>query len=66
VDVSEVLIVAARVGGILVGAFILERLVRYSISRFVKRLIADQEARDAWGVLARERPDLSGLPALAR
>ena len=46
-DVSEVLIVAARVGGILVGAFILERLVRYSISRFVKRLIADQEARDA-------------------
>jgi small-conductance mechanosensitive channel len=47
VNVSEVLIVAARVGGILVGAFILERLVRYSISRFVKRLIADQEARDA-------------------
>ncbi|MBN2204912.1 MAG: mechanosensitive ion channel family protein [Thermoleophilia bacterium] len=46
-DVSEVLIVAARVGGILVGAFILERVVRYSISRFVRRLIADQEARDA-------------------
>jgi small conductance mechanosensitive channel len=47
VDVSEVLIVVARVGGILIGAFILERLVRYSISRFVRRLIADQEARDA-------------------
>ncbi len=46
-DVTDALIVAARVGGILVGAFILERLVRYSISRFVKRLIADQETRDA-------------------
>jgi len=47
VDVSDALIVVARVGGILVGAFILERLVRYSISRFVRRLIADQEARAA-------------------
>jgi small conductance mechanosensitive channel len=53
VDVSDALIVAARVGGILVGAFILERLVRYSISRFVKRLIADQEARD----VAREQQE---------
>jgi small conductance mechanosensitive channel len=53
VDVPEVLIVAARVGAILVGAFILERLVRFGISRFVKRLIADQEVRDA----AREREE---------
>lgn len=46
-DYSEALIVAARVGGILVGAFILDRLLRFAITRFVKRLIAGQEARDA-------------------
>ena len=57
-DVTDALIVAARVGGILIGAFILERIVRYSISRFVKRLIADQEARDA----AREQEE-EGLAA---
>ncbi len=46
-DYSEILILAARVGGILVGAFILDRLVRLSIKRYVKRLIAGQDARDA-------------------
>ena len=45
-DVSDVLILAARVGGIILAAFILERLVRHSISRFVKRVIAKHEARD--------------------
>jgi small-conductance mechanosensitive channel len=55
VNVSDALIVAARVGGIILAAFILERVVRYSISRFVKRLIKDQEARDA----AREQEEAS-------
>jgi hypothetical protein len=27
---------------------------------------ADQEAREAWAALARERPDMPELPALAR
>jgi small conductance mechanosensitive channel len=47
VDYSEILILAARVGGILVGAFILDRLVRLAITRYMKRLIARQDARDA-------------------
>lgn len=46
-DWSEVAVVAARVGGILVAAFILDRVVRFAITRSVRRLIARQAARDA-------------------
>jgi len=47
VDYSEALIVAARVGGIVVGAFVLDRLLRWTIKRSVSRLIARDEARAA-------------------
>ena len=61
-DTTEVLIVAARVGGILVGAFVVERLVRLAITRFVKRLIVGQEAREA--ALAQEEAALEARGAL--
>lgn len=61
-NVSDVLIVVARVGGILVVAFILDLLLRRSISRLVQRLVDDRVAREA----AREQGEGAPVPSGVR
>jgi moderate conductance mechanosensitive channel len=62
VDYTEALIVAARVAGILLGAFILERLLRRSIRHLVQRLIDDRIAREAAREQQAGASDASGAP----
>ncbi len=46
-NVSDVLIVAGKVAGILVVAFLLDRVARRGISRLVERLVRDRGTREA-------------------
>jgi small conductance mechanosensitive channel len=62
VDYTEALIVAARVAGILLVAFVLERLLRRSIRHLVQRLIDDRVAREAAREPQAGAPDPSGAP----